>query len=56
MSAVTNPAGIAPAGFARLPKCSRCQRVSVLDPCRTCATPDELAKYPELPDRYRDVS
>lgn len=32
-----------------LPVCRRCKAVSVLDPCRRCATPAELAKYPLAP-------
>lgn len=52
---------------AGLPRCSRCRRPRVLDPCRDCATPAELASrrphptergetipnYPELEERYR---
>jgi hypothetical protein len=33
-----------------VPTCSRCGAVSVLDPCRSCASTDELALYPEQPD------
>lgn len=55
------------AASAGLPICRRCRLVSVLDPCRDCATPEELRStrkatsrgesvdvpnYPELPERY----
>ncbi len=32
-----------------LPICRRCKRISVLDPCRRCATAKEAAAYPDLP-------
>lgn len=32
-----------------LPHCSKCGTTSVLDPCRDCATPAQLAAYPEAP-------
>jgi len=34
---------------AGVPKCARCKRPSVLDPCRACATPAELKQYPAAP-------
>lgn len=37
----------------KVPTCSRCRKVSVLDPCRECATPAELEAYP-LPPFERD--
>lgn len=33
----------------RAPTCSKCGGISVLDPCRTCATPSQLAAYPPVP-------
>lgn len=37
----------------RAPTCTKCGQISVLDPCRTCATPAQLATYPEEPtSRY----
>lgn len=53
---------------AKLPRCSRCKKVRVLNPCRDCATPEEKLstfrttsqgkpykawKYPPLPEKYR---
>lgn len=32
------------------PKCSVCGTLSVLDPCRSCASTEELALYPPEPD------
>jgi recombinational DNA repair protein RecR len=32
-----------------IPTCSKCRKVSVLDPCRACATPTQAARYPEAP-------
>jgi hypothetical protein len=29
-----------------VPRCGRCSKVSLLDPCRSCATPEEAAYYP----------
>jgi hypothetical protein len=37
---------------SKLPRCSTCSEVGVLDPCRNCATPEQLAVYPVLPERY----
>jgi hypothetical protein len=37
------------AEHVRAPRCSRCDRVALLDPCRRCATPAELAAYPPDP-------
>jgi hypothetical protein len=39
-----------------LPRCSKCHEVSVLDPCRDCATPEQLATYPVLPEPYAEMS
>lgn len=36
----------------RVPKCSWCGATSVLEPCRACASPAQLAAYPELPAEY----
>lgn len=36
----------------RAPVCSRCGAISVLDPCRQCATPTQLARYPEEPTSH----
>lgn len=32
-----------------LPTCSRCGRIAILNPCRECASPAELKKYPPAP-------
>jgi hypothetical protein len=32
-----------------IPRCSKCKIISVLDPCRDCATPTQLERYPEAP-------
>lgn len=32
-----------------VPVCARCKRLSVLSPCRKCATPAELASLPLAP-------
>lgn len=37
----------------RLPKCSKCGRPRVLNPCRDCATPEQLATYPAEPSEAR---
>lgn len=34
------------------PTCSNCGRTSVLDPCRLCATPKQLERYPDEPREY----
>jgi hypothetical protein len=34
---------------AEIPKCIRCKRISVLSPCRKCASDKELAALPPLP-------
>lgn len=35
-----------------VPTCRRCGRISVLDPCRECASPVELEQFPdEIDDR-----
>lgn len=35
-----------------LPVCSKCRRISILSPCRACASPEQLKKYPPEPDDY----
>lgn len=34
-----------------MPLCAKCRKVSVLSPCRECATPAELEAYPKLENR-----
>lgn len=38
---------------AELPKCSKCGATSVLDPCRSCSSTDELALLPPAPTGSR---
>lgn len=37
-------------GAVVIPTCSRCNRTTVLDPCRRCAKPRDLLRYPPEPD------
>ncbi len=41
--------GISQRRSMALPTCRRCKRISVLDPCRRCATAKESEHYPALP-------
>jgi len=38
----------------KFPRCRICQRIGILSPCRKCATPEQLAKYPPLPTKETD--
>lgn len=37
--------------ISSVPACSTCGTASVLDPCRSCASTDQLALYPPDPAR-----
>jgi hypothetical protein len=41
---------------AGIPICRKCGKVGVLDPCRDCANPAQLAEYPPDPTKEQQMS